>query len=55
MIESKYYSISSAGLILFGFGIGSLAPWILGMIGGGSILAGLGLLVIFAKLYQILK
>lgn len=32
VIEPKYYSISSAVLILFGFGIGSLAPWILGMI-----------------------
>lgn len=32
VIESKYYSFSSAILILFGFGIGSLAPWILGMI-----------------------
>ncbi|MBP5504611.1 MAG: MFS transporter [Bacteroidales bacterium] len=33
VIEPKYYSLSSAVLILFGFGIGSLAPWILGMIG----------------------
>ena len=33
VIESKYYSMSSAVLILFGFGIGALAPWILGMIG----------------------
>ena len=33
VIEPKYYSLSSAILILFGFGIGSLAPWILGMIG----------------------
>ena len=32
VIEPKYYSMSSAVLILFGFGIGSLAPWILGMI-----------------------
>ena len=33
VIESKYYSLSSAIMILFGFGIGSLAPWILGIIG----------------------
>lgn len=32
VIEPKYYSISSAVLILFGFGIGSLSPWLLGMI-----------------------
>ena len=32
VIEPKYYSTSSAVLILFGFGIGALAPWILGMI-----------------------
>ena len=32
VIEPKYYSMSSAVLILFGFGIGALAPWILGMI-----------------------
>jgi len=40
VIESKYYSISSAVLILFGFGIGSLAPWLLGMIGDRFGLAG---------------
>ncbi|MBO4595858.1 MAG: MFS transporter [Bacteroidales bacterium] len=33
VIPAKYYSTSSAVLILFGFGIGSLAPWILGIIG----------------------
>ena len=33
VIPPKYYSTSSAVLILFGFGIGSLAPWILGIIG----------------------
>ena len=33
VIEPRYYSMSSAVLILFGFGIGALAPWILGMIG----------------------
>lgn len=33
VIESKYYSMASAVLILFGFGIGALAPWILGIIG----------------------
>lgn len=33
VIDAKYYSLSSAILILFGFGIGSLAPWILGVIG----------------------
>ena len=32
VIEPKYYSMSSAVLILFGFGIGSLSPWILGVI-----------------------
>ena len=32
VIESKYYSMASAVMILFGFGIGALAPWILGMI-----------------------
>lgn len=32
VIEPKYYSLSSAVLILFGFGIGALAPWILGII-----------------------
>ena len=32
VIEPKYYSTSSAVLILFGFGIGALAPWILGII-----------------------
>jgi MFS family permease len=40
VIESKYYSISSAILILFGFGIGSLAPWILGIIGDNFGLSG---------------
>ena len=33
VIDAKYYSLSSAIMILFGFGIGSLAPWILGIIG----------------------
>lgn len=33
VIDAKYYSLSSAVLILFGFGIGSLAPWLLGIIG----------------------
>lgn len=33
VISSKYYSLSSAIMILFGFSIGALAPWILGMIG----------------------
>ena len=33
VIASKYYSMASAVLILFGFGIGALAPWILGIIG----------------------
>ena len=33
VISPDYYSMSSAILILFGFGIGSLAPWILGVIG----------------------
>ena len=32
VIEPRYYSLSSAVLILFGFGIGSLAPWILGVV-----------------------
>jgi sugar phosphate permease len=40
VIESKYYSLSSAVLILFGFGIGSLAPWILGMISDSFGLSG---------------
>ena len=33
VIPSRYYSISSAIMILFGFSIGALAPWILGFIG----------------------
>lgn len=33
VISSKYYSLSSAIMILFGFSIGALAPWILGVIG----------------------
>ena len=33
VIESKYYSMTSAIMILFGFGIGALAPWVLGLIG----------------------
>ncbi len=33
VISSRYYSLSSAIMILFGFSIGALAPWILGMIG----------------------
>ena len=33
VIESKYYSMTSAIMILFGFGIGALAPWVLGMVG----------------------
>ena len=33
VISSKYYSLSSAIMILFGFSIGALAPWILGIIG----------------------
>ena len=33
VIPSKYYSLSSAIMILFGFSIGALAPWILGIIG----------------------
>ena len=40
VIESKYYSMSSAVLILFGFGIGSFAPWILGIIGDKAGLSG---------------
>ncbi|MBQ9892190.1 MAG: MFS transporter [Bacteroidales bacterium] len=40
VIEPKYYSLSSAVLILFGFGIGSLAPWILGMISDAFGLSG---------------
>ena len=40
VIEPKYYSLSSAILILFGFGIGSLAPWILGIIGDNFGLSG---------------
>ncbi len=40
VIEPKYYSISSAVLILFGFGIGSLAPWILGVISDNFGLSG---------------
>ena len=40
VIEPKYYSLSSAVLILFGFGIGSLAPWILGMISDSFGLSG---------------
>lgn len=32
VIEPKFYSTSSAVLILFGFGIGALAPWMLGII-----------------------
>lgn len=40
VIEPKYYSLSSAVLILFGFGIGSLAPWILGMISDNFGLSG---------------
>lgn len=31
VIEPRYYSTTSAVLILFGFGIGSLAPWLLGI------------------------
>ena len=33
VISPKYYSLSSAIMILFGFSIGALAPWILGIIG----------------------
>lgn len=33
VISSKYYSLSSAIMILFGFSIGALAPWVLGIIG----------------------
>ena len=40
VIEPKYYSLSSAVLILFGFGIGSLAPWILGIISDAFGLSG---------------
>ena len=40
VIEPKYYSLSSAVLILFGFGIGSLAPWLLGIISDGFGLSG---------------
>ena len=40
VIEPKYYSLSSAVLILFGFGIGSLAPWILGIISDNFGLSG---------------
>lgn len=32
VISPKYYSSSSAVMCLFGFGIGSLAPWILGLL-----------------------
>lgn len=32
VISSKFYSMSSAVMILFGFSIGALAPWILGII-----------------------
>ncbi|MBQ5401950.1 MAG: MFS transporter, partial [Bacteroidales bacterium] len=40
VIDAKYYSLSSAILILFGFGIGSLAPWILGIISDNFGLSG---------------
>lgn len=32
VISSRFYSMSSAVMILFGFSIGALAPWILGII-----------------------
>ena len=32
VISPKYYSISAAILFLFGYGVGSLAPWLLGII-----------------------
>lgn len=32
VISSKFYSMSSAVMILFGFSIGALAPWLLGII-----------------------
>jgi len=40
VISPKYYSSSSAVLCLFGFGIGSLAPWILGMLSSSFGLSG---------------
>lgn len=40
VISPDYYSMSSAILILFGFGIGSLAPWLLGIIGDSFGLSG---------------
>jgi len=40
VIPAKYYSSSSAVMCLFGFGIGSLAPWILGMISDSFGLSG---------------
>lgn len=33
VISSKFYSMASAVMILFGFSIGALAPWLLGVIG----------------------
>lgn len=54
VIEPKYYSMASAVLILFGFGIGALAPWILGMIGDSMGLsagiASLGIVWIIASI-----
>ena len=40
VIDARYYSLSSAIMILFGFGIGSLAPWILGIISDNFGLSG---------------
>ena len=40
VIDAKYYSLSSAILILFGFGIGAFAPWILGIISDSFGLSG---------------
>ena len=54
VIEPKYYSMASAVLILFGFCIGALAPWILGMIGDSMGLsagiASLGIVWIIASI-----
>ena len=40
VISSKYYSMATAVMILFGFSIGALAPWILGIISDKFGLAG---------------
>ena len=65
VIPSRFYSMSSAIMILFGFSIGALAPWLLGIIGDrvglslgvailGAVwvLAGLALVLARVKFYQ---